>query len=101
MTTSVLGRVPVEQITERARSARPGLTLLTLLGGLLFSVGWVSARMFTVSWLCAAWCGSAVAEGWAASKGPSRAAQIEGLLAEREALRDQVRRLVGHRQHSE
>lgn len=95
MTTQILDRVPVDAITERARSARPGMVALAVVGGVLFGAGWVTARLFSVLWLCVSWCWAAVAEGWQASHGPSRGSQIESLLAERESLRAQVARLGG------
>lgn len=75
MTASVLDRVPVDAITERARSARPGRTVLTVIAAVLFGLGWVTCKGLSVAWLAVAWCGSAVAEGWLAARGPQRRPQ--------------------------
>lgn len=76
--TAVLDRVPVESITEQARQVRFWRTVLTVIAGLLFGAGWLTAKGFGVAWLAAAWCAVAVREGWregrgtAVSHGPSR-----------------------------
>ena len=62
--TSVAERVPVDRIGQRARGAKPGRTVLIVIAGLLFGLGWVAYKTFAVAWLAAAWCGSAVIEGW-------------------------------------
>lgn len=95
MTTTVLDKVPVDAISQRASQARPGLVALTVVGGVLFGAGWVTARLFSVLWLCVSWCTAAVVEGWTASRGPSRSARIASLEAEREQLRDALTRLGG------
>jgi hypothetical protein len=68
MTTSVLDRVPVERISERAARARPGVVVLTVIAAVFFGLGWVTCKAFSGAWFAAAWCGSAVAEGWIAAK---------------------------------
>jgi len=82
MTTTLAERVPLDAITEQARQVRPGRTLLTVIAAVLFGAGWVTARVFAVAWLSAMWCGVAVREGWRASHGPSRKAQLEALAAQ-------------------
>jgi hypothetical protein len=69
--TVLSARPDVDVITARARDARPGRMLLTLLAALLFAVGWLFAQAVTRTekvgaglWLTAAWCWFAVAEGW-------------------------------------
>lgn len=57
-------RVPVQEISERARKVSFGRTVLTVLAGLLFGLGWVVARMFRVAWTAAVWCAVAVQVGW-------------------------------------
>lgn len=64
MTTAFLDRVPVERITDRARAARPGRSLLAVLAALLFALGWVAAKTVRGVWLAAAWCVCAVLVGW-------------------------------------
>jgi hypothetical protein len=66
--TDVLDRIPVEQINARARQARPGRAVLTVIAAVLFGLGWVTFKTFTVTWFAVAWCGSAVAEGWIAAR---------------------------------
>lgn len=95
MTTTVLDRVPVDRITEQARQARPGRTLLTLIAGALFGIGWLAAKAFAVVWLAGTWSWTAVGVGWQSAHGPSRGQQITALSAEVQALRDQVKRLGG------
>ncbi len=62
--TTVLDRVPVERITAQARQVHAGRTLLTLLAGFFYLVGWVAFRVATVLWLALAWCAVATREGW-------------------------------------
>jgi hypothetical protein len=64
MTTSVLDRVPVEQITEQARQVRFWATVLRLIAFLLFGLGWLAAKGFGVLWLALAWAAVAVRTGW-------------------------------------
>jgi uncharacterized membrane protein YedE/YeeE len=68
MASTLLDRVPVDRISQRARAARPGRTVLAVIAGLLFGVGWLAYKACTVAWLAAVWCGSAVIEGWQASR---------------------------------
>lgn len=57
-------RVPVERITREAREIRFWRTVLTLLAGLLFGLGWLAAKAFTLLWLAAVWSATAVKVGW-------------------------------------
>ena len=66
--TSLTERVPLDRIERRARHARPGRVLLTLIAGLLFGLGWLTCKACAVTWLAAAWCASAVIEGWQSAK---------------------------------
>lgn len=86
-------RVPVDEITARARSVRPGHALLTVLGALLFGGAWLVAKAFGVLWLALTWCWAACQMGWADArgKGPSKNALIE----ENQKLRQAYRRLGG------
>jgi hypothetical protein len=95
MTTTVLDRVPVDEITDQARAVRPARTLLTVIAAVLFGIGWVTARVFTVAWFSVMWCGVAVREGWRASHGPSRKAQVAALTAQVAEQKTQLRRLGG------
>ena len=95
MTTTLLDRVPVDEITARAREVKPGRTVLTLIAAVLFGMGWVAARVFAVLWLAFTWSWAAVSVGWAAAHGPSRAQQIAALTAEVAELRTQLGRFSG------
>jgi uncharacterized membrane protein YedE/YeeE len=69
MTTSVLDRVPVESITAQAKQVRFWRTVLTLVAGLLFGLGWVVAKAFAVGWLAGAWVFVAARAGFRAGRG--------------------------------
>jgi hypothetical protein len=71
--TSIADRVPLDRIDRRARQARPGRVLLTLIAAILFGAGWLAYKTCAVTWLAAAWCGSAVAEGWQSARAGQRA----------------------------
>ena len=64
MTANMLDRVPLDQITQQARQVKFWRSVLTLIAGLLFGLGWVTAKGFGVTWFAAVWCGCAVREGW-------------------------------------
>ena len=95
MTTSVLDRVPLDEISGQVREIRPARTVLTVVAGVLFGLGWLAARAFAVLWLAGAWSFVAVREGWRASHGPSRAAQMAALKAQNEELQAIVSRFGG------
>lgn len=56
--------LPVDEITRQARQVTPGRTMLTWIGAVLFALGWVVHKVFTVAWFVAAWAFVAVREGW-------------------------------------
>lgn len=71
-----LDRIPVDRITAEAREVDFVRTLLAVLGGLLYGLGWLAAKAFMLAvwllgrvfgalWLAAAWAGTAVKLGWA------------------------------------
>jgi uncharacterized membrane protein YdjX (TVP38/TMEM64 family) len=93
VTTTLLDRVPVDEISTRAREARPGRVALTVIAGVLFGVGWVAAKTLGVVWLGVAWCFTAARLGWRDARGnqPSRAS----LREENERLRQQLARYGG------
>jgi hypothetical protein len=66
--TSVTERVPLERISQRAHAARPDRTAAAVVAGLLFALGWLAYKSCALGWLAVAWCGSAVIEGWQASR---------------------------------
>ena len=62
--TTLTERVPLDRIERRARHARPGRAVLTVIAAVLFGLGWLAFKACAVAWLALAWCGSAVIEGW-------------------------------------
>jgi hypothetical protein len=66
--TSVTERIPLDRIERRARHARPGRAVLVVIASVLFGLGWLACRACVLAWLAAAWCGSAVAEGWISAR---------------------------------
>jgi uncharacterized membrane protein YedE/YeeE len=73
MALSVAQRVPLDRIEDRARRARPGRAVLTVIAAVLFGLGWLAFRACALSWLAVAWCGSAVIEGWQSAKAARQA----------------------------
>lgn len=67
----VLDRVPVEQINRQAREIHFWRTVLTLFAGLLFGLGWLTAKAFAVAWLAMAWTATAVKVGWQEGRKPA------------------------------
>lgn len=61
---AVLDRVPLDKITAEARAINFVRTLLTLIAGVLFTVGWVAAKICKAVWFVAAWTFAAVRVGW-------------------------------------
>ncbi len=61
---SVLETVPVSRITAKARQTAstltPGRALLAILTGVLFAIGWLSAK----AWFGVVWAATAVQVGW-------------------------------------
>jgi len=71
----VLEKVPVGRITEEARQVRFWWTVLTVVAGLLYGLGWLVAQAFTGAWFVAAWIGTAVKVGWTDARGSRGAAR--------------------------
>jgi hypothetical protein len=71
--TTVVDRIPLDRIEQRARAAHPGRAALTVIATALFALGWVVYKALAVAWFAAAWCGSAVAEGWVTARDAKRA----------------------------
>jgi len=72
--TQLLDHVPVGRITDEARNVRFWVTVLTVVAGLLYGLGWLVAKAFTGLWFVLAWIGTAVKVGWkdARGNGPAR-----------------------------
>ena len=66
--TSVTERIPLDRIERRARQARPSRAVLVVIASVLFGLGWLAFKACAVTWLAAAWCGSAVVEGWQSAR---------------------------------
>lgn len=69
---AVLERVPLDRITVEAQKARPGRTLLLILAGVLYGIGWIVAKAFGAVWFAAAWTGAAVRIGWTDARSGGR-----------------------------
>ena len=87
--------MPVDEITEQAKTVKPGRAVLTVVAAVLFGIGWIVARIFAVLWLAFMWSSVAIREGWRASHGPSRAQQIETLQDQITQLKVELGRFVG------
>jgi hypothetical protein len=61
---AVLERVPVARISAEASQIRFFPMVLTLVGGLLFGVGWLAAKACTVAWSALTWTFAAMRVGW-------------------------------------
>lgn len=63
---TVLARVPVEKISDRAAQIDMGRSMLAVIGGLLYLVGYLPSRAVRAL----AWMGSAIATGWVEGRDP-------------------------------
>jgi hypothetical protein len=57
---TVLERVPVDRISAEAREVHVGRTLLTLVAGFFYLLGWLAAKVVGG----AVWCLAAIRVGW-------------------------------------
>lgn len=64
MAVTWVDRVPVERITAEARQVSFWRTVLRVLAGMLFGLGWLAAKTVAVLWLAVAWSATAVRLGW-------------------------------------
>lgn len=67
---AVLDRVPVGRIGDQAREVQFLPTLLAVLTGVLFGLGWVVAKVVGVVWLALVWSAVAVKVGYQAGREP-------------------------------
>lgn len=65
MAVTWVQRVPVDKISEQAKDVRFWHTVATALAGLLWGLGWLTAKAFALVWLGLAWAVVAVRVGWA------------------------------------
>jgi len=56
--------VMVDDITTRAKEIHFGRVMLTILAGIFYGIGWITARTFGVLWLALTWSAVAVKVGW-------------------------------------
>jgi len=56
--------VVLDRITKQAREIRFSRVLLTVLAGIFYGIGWITARGFGVLWLALTWSAVAVKVGW-------------------------------------
>lgn len=68
--STVLARVPLERISAEARQMSVGRGVLLVLGGVLFVLGWLVAKAFTVTAAAVVWCAAAVKVGWKSARSP-------------------------------
>lgn len=68
--TAILDRVPLDRISSEAREVHFGRTLLLVLAGLLYGIGWLAAKTFGLLWRAVAWVGVAVKLGWTEARKP-------------------------------
>lgn len=93
--SAALDRVPVAEISARAREVKPGRTALAAVTGVLFAIGWLVAKLLRLAWLACAWAVTAVRIGWAqAQTGPVQPSRTE-LENDNERLRNELARLNG------
>lgn len=95
MTTTVLDRVPVERISERAREFRFGRFVASLIALPFMLAGWTAAKTVPLVWFGCKWLGAAAELGWKSAQAPSARAQNVALRAEVDELRKAVERLGG------
>lgn len=56
--------VVLDRITTQAREIKFSRVLLTVLAGIFYGLGWITARAFGVIWLAMTWTAVAVKVGW-------------------------------------
>lgn len=68
---NVLDRVPLDEISTEARQVDAGKVALTVLAAVLYAIGWVAGKVFTIVARIlvlvvrgAVWAGVAVKVGW-------------------------------------
>jgi hypothetical protein len=88
-------RVDTQEITRQARRVRPGPTALLAAGNLLWAIGWCGAKVFGGIWLVLAWCAVAMRTGWREAKGKQILPDVSQVLAENQALRNELTRSGG------
>lgn len=59
-----IDQVMTDRITAEARQIRFWRTVLTVIAGLLFGLGWLTCKVLRGLWLVVAWCSAAVKVGF-------------------------------------
>lgn len=59
-----LDHAMTERITAEARETHFWRTVLTVIAGLLFGIGWIAYKAVAGLWFALAWVGTAVKVGW-------------------------------------
>lgn len=96
MSAALIERVPVAEITGRARDVRFGPSLLALIGFIFIGLGWLAAKFFAILWLCLTWSWAAMVVGWRQGHGQPETRQSRKDMADEiEWLRNEVQRLSG------
>lgn len=62
--STMLDHVDLDRISAEAQEVHIGRMLLTLIGAILYALGWTAGTMLTVLWLVIAWSFMAVKLGW-------------------------------------
>jgi len=84
----------IDQITKQARQVHFWRTVAGLIGGIIFIIGWLTAKVFTLLWFASVWCALAARAGWRDAKGmPPPGPSVEQLLRENAALRAELSRV--------
>lgn len=65
-------QVLTDRITAEARQVHFWRTVLTVVAGLLFAVGWLTFKTLAGLWFVAAWAGAAVKVGWQEARAADR-----------------------------
>lgn len=68
--TTLLQQVPLEQIRTEAKTVRFLPTLLAFVTAILFGLGWIIGKVFTVLWLALAYSYTAGKLGFRAARAP-------------------------------
>lgn len=68
MTTMLLDRSDLDEITRQAREVHPARTILTWIASILFGIGWLAYKTVAALWLAGAWMFVATRAGWRKAK---------------------------------
>lgn len=84
----------VDDVTRQAKQVHPGRVIAAVSGGVLFTIGWLTAKLFGVLWFAAVWGALAAREGWRQAKGiPPSGPSLDAILTENARLRAEIARV--------